>query len=79
MRSDGIWGPSGGGGAGCPWEHGTFTGRNCRKTKGKGVYADWWVEVGESMKFSSDCFSVPSKAESKMIKQVRRRQEALGF
>lgn len=27
-----------------------------------------WVEVVVSMKFSSDCFSVPSKVESKIAK-----------
>lgn len=39
-----------------------------RKTKDEGVYVGQWVEVVESMEFSSGCFSVPSKVESKIIK-----------
>ena len=78
MRSDGIWSLCGeGGGLGCRWEHGKFTCRNRRKAKDKGMYAGQWVEVVESMKFSSDFVSVISKAESKIIK--RMRQEAVGF
>lgn len=39
-----------------------------RKAQDEGVYAGQWVEVMESMKFSSGCFSVVSEVESKIIR-----------
>lgn len=48
-----------------------------RKAKDEGVYVGQWIEVVESMEFSSGCFSVPSKVESKIIKLVRMKQEAV--
>lgn len=54
-----------------------FTSGTSRKAKCEGVYASRWVGViVRSVKFSSDCFSVLSKGESKTVSEHEDRAKS---